>query len=102
MRIIWKETDLIGGRYIIHNSYTIKNKNIAFASTVAFKIGWTLASMGSKEEIMLISLSDGLCQPFRSKLHLCNFLNNDIYGFRPLDGKTMGRIIKHQKKLFKQ
>jgi len=79
--VYFEPSDFInGGQMIIRQSSTPGSKDVGFAASVAYKIGWT--SRGNT--IMMISLSDGMCIDIPSIEKLCESLNTDAEGYRPM------------------
>lgn len=81
-----------GGQMIIRNSSSIGSKDIGFAASVAYKIGW-LAFKSGDSRYCMISLADGMTSKPRSLKDLCEYLNNDQCGFRPLTKEEAAAII---------
>ena len=92
-RIEFAPVDLQGsGQMVIRRSYTGKDK--AFGVTVAYKVGYLPEFTPSK--VLLISLADGMATLFPSKEALCNYLNTDGHGFRPMTATEIRDILGKQ------
>ena len=74
------------GQIVIRNSCTPFNPEDPakfaemFASTVAYKVGYTVSTPNG---VCLISLADGMVRMFLTIETLCHYLNEDTCGFRP-------------------
>ena len=93
MKNIFKPADIQGGMYIIRETSPKDSKNLGFAATVAFKIGWNAHVNG---EYGLIShFTDGMYMKYGTKEELCEKLNNDVAGYRPLTKQEYLKILKN-------
>jgi hypothetical protein len=82
-----------GGQMIIRNSSPVGSKNISFAASVAYKIGWLAFERSKKGRLVMISLTDGMISKPRSEKEMCEYLNYDECGFRPLTKEETADII---------
>ena len=71
------------GQMIICESCPRGCCDIGFMSTVSYKIGWKVPQQGPNIA-MRISLCDGLCIEYPTVEKLCESLNADKQGFRPM------------------
>lgn len=95
IRHVFEPSDFAGsGQMIIRNSYKIGNSNTGFGASVAYKIGYIVGVERNKR--CKISLSDGLVMVYDSTEDLCNALNNDQYGFRPMTQNEISTILGEQ------
>lgn len=91
MKILFEEKDFDGaGQMIIRNSFKPGSTDYAFGITVAYKMGWLI---GNPTHVLLISLADGTCKPFKSINDLCKYLNEDEFGFRPMSKEEIHSIL---------
>ncbi len=83
------------GQLIIRNSSPVDSSDLLFAISVCYKVGYLLN--GNKgNNILLISMADGYSSCFKSKAELCEFLNNDKWGYRPMTQTEIRNIIGRQ------
>ena len=91
-RVVFSPDDFKGsGQTIVRCSYD--GEDHQFGASVAYKIGYigsgVVASAGLRsgfgQTILKISLADGMALEYASKEELCNALNNDSIGYRPLE-----------------
>lgn len=84
MKIIFEEEDIEVGMYVICNSYPKESTNYEFATTVMYKIGWQYEKETDKTQYCMISLTDGMIVPYKTKKDLINRLNSEK-GYRILN-----------------
>lgn len=97
-RCIFTPDDFKGsGQMIIRDSYAKGGDNLSFAVSVSYKIGYVPAL---KERhvmpVALISMSDGMVDVFTSVDKLCDHLNKDQQGYRPMTEREIARILGAQ------
>lgn len=92
MKNIWKVEDITAGLFIIKESSTKKAKDLSFARTVTFKIGWE-NEKGSPYGLINI-MTDGWYYRIGDKKALVDHLNKDEYGYRPLTKKEMFEMLE--------
>lgn len=80
------------GQIIVRNSFPIGSTEYDHATTVSYKIGFLAGNKDKK--ILKISLADGMTIQYRTINDLCNALNNDEYGYRPMNEKEIQIIMK--------
>jgi hypothetical protein len=84
------------GQMVIRNSFPENSKDYSFGATVSYKIGWMSSARSVGNIIMLVSLADGMCLRFDSEQALCDHLNNDSEGYRPMSKVEIARIMETQ------
>lgn len=89
---VWKESDILIGMYITKNTSPKKSKNLSFAVTVTYKIGFSYYPEDKKYGL-ISCLTDGFYTPIANNYQeLVDYLNNsDNGGFRKV---SMNRYIK--------
>lgn len=70
------------GQYVVRQNAHVTN--ISYLTSVAYKVGYGYSQGVNKKVDYLISLADGLSIQFDSIEKLCDHLNQDKIGFRPL------------------
>lgn len=94
-KILFHPEDLKGsGQLVIRNSFPQNSNDYRYASTVCYKVGYLPER--KKNVVLLIAMSDGLATQYKSKSDLCDFLNNDDPGFRPMTDKEIRNIFGDQ------
>lgn len=84
MKFIWEEKDIEVGLYIIRNAASDPIRDIGFAHTVVFKIGF-IESQTEKRYCKIAVMTDGwICPIADTKADVAEKLNNDQHGYRPL------------------
>jgi len=103
MKNIWAPKDVTAGLFIIResspkhptkkgNSSVPVPVNIGFARTVTYKIGF---GQDKKKPYGLISvMTDGWYHDVGTAEELCDKLNNDEYGYRPLTKEEMFKMLE--------
>lgn len=91
MRIFWEEDDIRGGIHVIRESSPVDDPCLSFASSVAYMIGF---DAGTDAKTM-ISVCDGMTLHYDSKQELADHLNNDDFGFRPLEGEALIEVLRY-------
>jgi hypothetical protein len=81
------------GQMIIRNSFPIGSTDFLFGISVAYKIGYV--DFSSKSTVM-ISLADGMVSKPKTLEELCNELNNDELGYRPMTEAEIENILGEQ------
>lgn len=91
-KCIWEESDIKCGMYVICETSPEHSGDIAFMSSVSFKVGY----QGSGSRPCLIAMTDGLvsseCESKDAMVQLLNRGN----GYRPMTHYEMTMLIKHQ------
>lgn len=82
-----------GGQMIIRNSSPIGSTDFGFAISVAYKIGFV--GFSSKSTVM-ISLADGMVSKSMTIKELCDHLNDDEWGYRPMTIVEIENILGKQ------
>jgi hypothetical protein len=80
------------GQLIIRNSYRGCG-DYGFASSVAYKVGYTY--IDNTQKPVLISLSDGLTTIFENYDELCENLNSDVEGYRPMNKNEILGVFEY-------
>jgi len=93
----WEEKGIKAGNFVIRCSYK-GSKDLGFASTVAYKIGF--ATLDNKQVMCLTSITDGLTLIFKGTKIKCTKeleekFNNDRWGYRPLQGEELITLLTH-------
>lgn len=70
------------GQLIVRNSSPLGSQDGASISCVSYKIGY-VSENGSKS-IFMVSIADGHIIGFENEKSLCDYLNNDDQGYRPM------------------
>jgi len=93
MKTIFTEKEIECGMFIIRNSSLKKSNDLSFARTVTFKIGFSHES--EKKYGICNFLTDGFYVGIaKDKKDLCEWLNNDEIGYRPLTKDEVIEMIK--------
>lgn len=94
-RTIFKPSDFEScGQLIVRESSTPHSDDIGFMSSVSYKIGWIMH--GDKpNSTCMISLTDGMIIDVGTVEKLCENLNNDQFGYRPLTVSEMKQITEY-------
>lgn len=98
-RIVFEPGDFDGsGQMIIRNSFPVGNDDLLFASTVAYKIGYSVFKLNKKlmPVVLMISLADGGTCVYDTRDDLCKRLNEDSYGYRPMTKEEISAILGNQ------
>jgi hypothetical protein len=99
-KFVFEETDFQGaGQMIIRESATKGIKDPTFGATVSYKIGW-MPGKGSNTMAM-ISLADGMIITFKSTKALCDKLNSDQCGYRPMTDDEITKVMVSQHNRFR-
>ena len=80
-----------GGQMVIRNSSPPESKDLIFAASVAYKIGWLAGR--DEPNYCLISLTDGMIISGLTVDGLCEGLNTDECGFRPMTKEEIAAIL---------
>lgn len=83
------------GQMIIRNTAEPGCKSHTFMATVSYKIGYMFKDRISNT-ILKISLANGMCRAFPSVEALCEDLNNDEAGFRPMTNEEITQVMLSQ------
>ena len=81
------------GQMIISESVLTGSNNFGSMSNLVYKVGY-IQSIHSKLTA-LISLSDGMIIEYESIDKLCDFLNNDTKGFRPMTIEEIHNVMDY-------
>lgn len=94
-RTIFEPSDFEAcGQMIVRNSSTPDSDDISFRCSVSYKIGWIInAEKGNS--VCMISLTDGMIANLGTVEKLCDRLNNDHFGFRPLTVTEMAEMVQY-------
>lgn len=88
----FEKDDFYGsGQMIVRNSAKLGTENTLFMLSVSYKIGWILQREGYKPA--RISLSDGMVVEFTDITALCDALNSDDLGFRPMTTEEIVSVM---------
>ena len=82
------------GQMVIRNSCPVGSTDLSFAASVAYKVGWTTGK--GPQKVTLISLADGMVCEFKNADDLCDHLNTDSHGFRPMTDDEIKNILGYQ------
>lgn len=92
-KIIFEPSDFRGsGQMVVRNSAPLGNDNISFLASVSYKVGYTYTKEFS---VCAISLSDGMITGFGSGEQLCEHLNNDSWGYRPMTKQEIRDVMEY-------
>jgi len=91
MRYIWEEKDLDCWTYFICNSSPVGSKDFSFVMSVLYRLCWTNEE---KQKKCIVSLSDGMIEPYESTDKLLNRLNKNKHGYRKLNESEVAHILK--------
>jgi len=107
MKNIWTPKDIEAGMLIIRESSPKKSTNLSFATTVTYKIGFGHFGEKGKSEkgydtdqqyCKIAVFTDGLVYPVGfTKQDLCDALNKDEIGYRPLTIDEAISLLEHSK-----
>lgn len=99
MKHIWTTEEIITqhGKLIIRNNISKPFKNLAFARTVVFKIGFSKLRYG-----LCSILTDGFyCDVANTPQEFVDYLNSDEIGYRPLTKDEFLQLVDDgEKQLF--
>lgn len=94
-RIEFEPSDFEGcGQTLIRQSVTKETTDLSYAVSVAYKVGYI--SNCETKCALLISLADGMALQFDGLQELCDYLNRDHVGFRPMTGDEIARVLGAQ------
>lgn len=93
-RVIFEPRDFYGcGQIIVRESFPRDCTDYSQAITLAYKIGF-MSDEEKNSRIVMISLADGLVLKCGSVEQLCERLNNDSEGYRPMsDVEISGMML---------
>jgi hypothetical protein len=103
IRHIFEPKDFDGrGQTVVRASYQKDSVNFGYLTSVAYKIGYSDdVRLGEKQKACLISLSDGMVVIYDSIEDVCDRLNNDPHGYRPLENNEACAIVEFQGNRFR-
>jgi hypothetical protein len=81
---------------------TITRKSEKLSITLVYKIGYKYGDVDKPAQAVLIAMSDGLCEVFDNTETLCDRLNKDELGFRPITTEELVHLMKEQGNRFPQ
>ena len=85
MKNIFTESELKCGMFLIRNDASRPFKNVGFATTVVFKVGFEMNPKDDKKYGLISVLTDGRYCPIAKDLkELAEYLNKDERGYRPI------------------
>lgn len=94
MKYIFEEKDIQAGLYVIRQSSPKGSKDLMFASTVCYKVAYT--NNNTEKPYGLCNFTtDGWYYPIGDKKAICDHLNNDRDGFRPLQKEELIEILQN-------
>lgn len=82
------------GQMVIRNSAEPGCTDYTFMATVSYKIGYQ-HSVGPNT-VFMVSLADGQCRDYPSKAALCESLNKDQVGYRPMTDQEITQVTLDQ------
>lgn len=90
-KFIFEPSDFEGcGQMIIRNSSPKGSKDYSYASTVCYKIGYKAGG----NDLFMFAMNDGLVMKiFEDEKELCDYLNADPVGYRPMTRQDVINII---------
>ena len=91
MKYIWEEKDIEAGRFLIKQSAPENFKDVGFAASVSFKIGFT--TQGEQSYCLISIFTDGWVYMAGSKDKLAKYLNKCEDGYRPMTRSEAHLII---------
>lgn len=96
MKFIFEPHDIKAGLFIVRKPMNGKTyKDLDFARTVVFKIGYTFEDSIPKWGICNV-LTDGLYSAIgQTEEDVADFLNKDKHGYEPLSKKEMMILMEH-------
>jgi hypothetical protein len=101
-RVTFEPSDFVGsGQIIVRESFLRNNTDYKDALTVAYKVGY-IPETSSDDRVVMISLVDGMIIKCGSINDLCEKLNNDIFGYRPMTIKEICGMITIDGNRFKE
>lgn len=83
-----------GGQMIIRQACSTNCKDIAFMCSVSYKIGWK-SNLSKGNSVIKISLSDGMCIEYENEQVLCDKLNSDEQGYRPMTQQEINSVMNY-------
>lgn len=93
IRRIFEPTDFEGcGQMLVRDNGT---DTAGQMSAVAYKVGYYPGASDRDKNWALIALSDGQIKFYPTLEGLCEFLNNDQFGFRPLQDEEIVDITEN-------
>ena len=81
------------GQTIIRKS---ERPSITLVYKIGYKIGYKYGDADKPAQALLIAMSDGLCEVFENIETLCERLNNDDLGYRPITTEELVHLMKEQ------
>lgn len=92
-RTTFEPSDFKGaGQMVVRDTFPVGCKDYDHGICVAYKVCWLTGEPAN--DYFLAALSDGMLIKFDTITALCNHLNSDEEGFRPLQRDEMAEIIK--------
>ena len=92
-KFVFESSDFEGsGQMVVRQSSPLGTTNISFMASVSYKIGWK-SQPHSPNTALKISLTDGMCREFESLEKLCENLNNDECGYRPMTVEEIRAVM---------
>lgn len=62
-------------------------------ASVSYKVGWI--SRVGPNKIILIALTDGMVREYESTKELCDELNGDTHGYRPMSKEEITKVATY-------
>lgn len=91
---IFEPSDFEGaGQIVIRQSASPKCTDIGFMASVTYKIGWMTGD--KRNHYCMVSMQDGMVIDYQNKEKLCDHLNNDSEGYRPISEKELLAVIQY-------
>ena len=81
------------GQLIIRDSSPTGSKDYGFAITVCYKIGYIPSQAKHHKHGSMISMADGMVNHYETLEELCEHLNSDTHGYRPMTKTEIINII---------
>jgi len=82
------------GQMIIRDSAEPGCANHTFMATVSYKIGYQ--HHVGPNTVFMVSMADGMCRAFPSTESMCESLNEDPVGYRPMTSQEIAQVMGDQ------
>lgn len=96
-KFIFEPSDFKGrGQMVVRQSCPVGSKDFGFMASVSYKIGYNVSVRDQKSyPVMMISLTDGMSLQYETIEELCESLNEDDCGYRPMTKDEISSAMEH-------
>lgn len=93
---IFEPSDFEGsGQMIARNSSPPGSQDIGFLASVSYKLGWVAGSDIGPVRVARVALTDGMISTYENEKALCDMLNADPVGFRPMTKEEIAAVTAY-------